>query len=525
MKEITAAKASELNDGDIKTVSADGHKILLSKIGGKVYANTGVCPHYGADLGDGICDGNRVVCPWHHAAFDITTGRRLEPPALDGLVSLEVRERGDDIVVLLPDDVPSAKQLQMAKCQPDKDARVFMILGAGAAGSSAAQTLRENGYRGRILMITQEDRLPYDRPNLSKDYLQGEAEEEWMPLRPAEFYENHDIELRQDSRVVAVDVDDKRVQLEDGDQLSYDQLLLAVGGRPRRLRVQGADIDGVYTLRSYENADEIIKAVESARKALVVGAGFIGMEAAFSLKKRGLDVTVVAPEEEPLAAVFGTRVGALFRKRHEDAGVRFRLGRTVKRFQGKERVEKAILDNGDGIETDLTLIGVDVDPATDLIKGIMFERDGSVRVDEYLQAYDGIHAAGDIACFPDKRTGRHTRIEHWRTAQQQGQVAARNMLGGKVPYDKIPFFWTSQAGLHLRYVGHAEEWDEIITEGDVMAADFVAYYVRDGKVLAAAGNNRDKELAAAEVLMREDRLPLPDELRSSKVRLNERVER
>ncbi len=523
MKEYKAIKKSELREGELQTVTVDDQKILIIKIDDNVHAYNAVCPHYGANLGEGACDGKRLVCPWHHATFELTSGQLLEPPAMDGLAAYEVREDGDDIIILVPDEMPVGEKPQMARSDPGKDSRKFVILGAGAAGQMAAQTLREDGFEGQILMLTKDNKLPYDRPNLSKQYLQGEAKDEWMPLRPAEFYDQADIEVRTGVRVTAVDTERKSVRLENGDEVDYDGLLLALGGRPRTLSVDGADLDGIHTLRSFEDADTIIAGLESAQKVLVVGAGFIGMETAFSAKQRGPEVTVVAPENEPLAGAFGDEIGSLFKKRHEEAGIQFRLGRNITRLEGNDTVRNAILDDNSHVDADLVLVGIGVEPASDVIKGIMFERDGSVRVDRYLEAYGGVHVAGDIAYFPDWRTGRHTRIEHWRTAQQQGRVAAHNMLGRKAPYESVPFFWTTQAGLHFRYVGHAPDWDEIIVDGDVSAADFVAYFVKDGKVLAVAGNNRDKELAAAELLMSQDNLPAPDELRSGRVRLDEQT--
>ncbi|HJQ31283.1 MAG TPA: FAD-dependent oxidoreductase, partial [Pyrinomonadaceae bacterium] len=378
------------------------------------------------------------------------------------------------------------------------------------------QTLREEGFGGRVVLITREDRAPYDRPNLSKDYLQGHAEPEWMPLRPEEFYEEHDIGLLCGHEVTRVNAAAKTITFNSGDTLAYDALLVATGGSPRRLNIPGSDLRNICLLRGFADADSVIETAGRSGRVVVVGSSFIGMEAAASLRIRGLDVTVVSPSREPFESALGAEVGALFRRVHEERGVRFKLGSVVYRFEGADRVEAVTLEGGERIEADMVLAGVGVHPATGFLEGVTLDEGGGVLVDAHMRAADGLYAAGDIASFPDPRTGARARIEHWRTAQQQGRVAARNMAGKVTTFDGVPFFWTRQFDTGLVYVGHAPHWDEIIYAGDVAAQDFIAFYMSGGRALAAAGVNRDRDMAALEELFRLGGMPGADALRGGR---------
>jgi NADPH-dependent 2,4-dienoyl-CoA reductase/sulfur reductase-like enzyme/nitrite reductase/ring-hydroxylating ferredoxin subunit len=511
-KEFPLADTSDLSDGEMKEVSAGGAKILLARVGGEFHAVGATCPHYGAPLAEGALCGTRVVCPWHHACFDVTTGGLEEPPALDSLPRYDVRVEGGRVFARVPDAAEERVPPRMSR-RDSSDARLFVILGAGAAGYAAAQTLREDGFRGRVVVITREDRPPYDRPNLSKDYLQGHAEPEWMPLRPDGFYKQFDIELLCEREVTRVDAAAKTVTFYGGDALAYDALLIATGGSPRRLNIPGSDLRNICLLRSFSDADSVIETAGRSSRVVVVGASFIGMEAAASLRARGLDVTVVAPSREPFESTLGPEVGALFRRVHEERGVKFKLGSIVYRFEGTSDVEAVTLEGGERIEADMVVVGVGVRPATGFLEGVQLHEDGGVVVDAHMRAADGLYAAGDIACFPDPRTGVRARIEHWRTAQQQGRVAAHNMAGRPTAFDGVPFFWTRQFDTGLLYVGHASRWDEIIYAGDVAAQDFLAFYVRGGRALAVAGVNRDRDMAALEELFRLNLMPGAEELR------------
>jgi NADPH-dependent 2,4-dienoyl-CoA reductase/sulfur reductase-like enzyme/nitrite reductase/ring-hydroxylating ferredoxin subunit len=512
--EVAAARLSEIANGEMKEVTVGETPVLLARVNDKCYAVGAHCTHYGAPLVEGALIGDRIICPWHHACFNAKNGNLEEPPALDSLANYNVRTEGDEIFVDVTDPSMDRRTPEMPEPNSEKDSRVFVIIGGGAAGYMAAQTLREDGFEGRIRMITRESQAPYDRPNLSKDYLHGHAEPEWIPLRPNEFYEQHGIEILFEKEVTGVDSDRKVVLLADGENFAYDRLLVATGGIPRRLDVPGADLKNIFVLRSFDNADEIIASASGAKHAVVVGAGFIGMEAAFSLRKLGMEVTVVSPEKVPFEKILGAEIGKVFQREHENHGVRFVLGETVTGFTGKGTVAGVLFGSGQRAEADLVIVGIGVKPATDVLTGLALHNDGGVIGDESLRVADSIYAAGDIVHLPDARTGEYVRIEHWRTAQQQGRIAAHNMAGKPTRYNAVPFFWTTQFGITLNYVGHAHSWDEVVIEGDTKEHDFLAYYVKGSKILAAAGMSRDHELAIVEELMRLDKMPSVDQLKA-----------
>jgi len=515
LKEVHLANTSDLHDGEMKEITVDERRILLARVGDKFHAVSATCTHYGGPLAEGTLCGTRVVCPWHHAAFNVVTGDMEDPPALDSLISYSLRVEGEKILLSVPEETDDRRMPTMAKRDTLADPRQFVIIGAGAAGYAAAQTLREEGFRGSVVMITREDRAPYDRPNLSKDYLHGHADPEWMPLRGEEFFSEHNIDLVLNREVTSVDTSRKTITFESGEAMDYDALLVATGGAPVRLNIPGSDLKNICVLRSFADADSIIETANHSRRAVVVGASFIGMEAAFSLRKRGLEVTVIAPSKEPFETTLGAEVGALFRRLHESHGVRFKLGNIVYRFEGNHNVEAVTLDNGERVETDMVVVGAGVRPVTHFLSGVELDQGGAVVVDSRLCAADGLFAAGDIVSFPDPRAGEHMRIEHWRTAQQQGRTAARNMLGRNLAFDAVPFFWTQQFDVGLLYVGHAASWDEIIYRGDLESHDFLAFYVKNNRVRAVAGMNRDREMAAAEELLRLDVMPAREQLQST----------
>jgi apoptosis-inducing factor 3 len=520
-KDVPVAKINEFADGEMKQISAAGTEILLARVSGNFYAVSAHCTHYGAPLVDGVLNGERLVCPWHHACFNVTTGDLQEPPAFDALAHYDVKIESDQIIVRVPDDVTDRRTPQMIN-RDTSDERLFVIAGGGAAGYAAAQALREDGFTGRLVLITREDHLPYDRPNLSKEYLQGKAEPEWLPLRPDDFFAEHDIEVVRTKEIERIDAVKKTVNFADGAALVFDAVLVATGGEPRKLQFQSEAQENVFLLRSYADADALVAVAKKGKRAVVIGASFIGMEVASSLTARGCEVTVVAPDDVPFQKILGVKIGKLFRDVHEQNGVQFKLGASVAGFTGAKKVTAVILQNGERLDADLVVVGVGVKPATDFLKGITLHKDGGVIVDDHMRATDGLYAAGDIAYFPSPPlTGKRQRIEHWRTAMQQGRIAAHNMMGKEVSYDGVPFFWTRQFDVGLLYVGHAKQWDEIIYQGDVSARDFLAFYIKENRVLAVAGMNRDREMAAVEELMRQDSMPTPDQLRGGHVNILE----
>src|SRR3569832_464267 len=356
-KEVQLANTFDLRDGEMKEISVDERKKQQAQKEKNKNTNRTTRPHNGGPLAEGVLCGTRVVCPWHHAAFNIVNGDLEDPPALDALVRYDLRVEGERLFVSLPEDAEDRRTPAMTRRDSAVDSRQFVIIGAGAAGYAAAQTLREEGFVGNVVMITREDRAPYDRPYLSKDYLQGHAEPEWMPLRGEDFFKEHDIDLVFKKEVTRVDARTKTITFESGETMDYDALLVASGGVPVRLNISGADLKNVCVLRSFHDADSIIETAACLRRAVVVGASFIGMEVAYSLRERGLEVTVIAPSQEPFEATLGAEIGAMFRRVHESNGVRFKLGNIVYRFEGTHNVEAVTLDNGEEIETDMGVVG------------------------------------------------------------------------------------------------------------------------------------------------------------------------
>jgi NADPH-dependent 2,4-dienoyl-CoA reductase/sulfur reductase-like enzyme/nitrite reductase/ring-hydroxylating ferredoxin subunit len=513
----TVGKLSQMKDGELKEVHVGETPVVLAQVGGQCYALSAHCTHYGAPLAEGYLSGDRLVCPWHHACFNARSGNLEEPPALDSLATYPIRIEGDEIFVDLPAQPDDRRTPEMAVLDTGSDHRTFVIIGGGAAGYTAAQTLREDGFNGRIVMITPEDRPPYDRPNLSKDYMQGTADPAWMPLRPDDFYKEHAIEIVSGEKVKRITANEKQLSLESGRTLEFDKLLVATGGIPRTLNSPGSDLKNIFVLRDFESADRILASAENAQNIVVIGASFIAMEAAFSLRKRGKQVTVVAPDKVPFEKTLGAKIGGLFQNIHETNGVSFRLKSGVKGFYGRDSVEKVLLSSGETIKAEVVVIGVGVRPATELLDGFELHEDGGVVADQYLRIGNDIYAAGDVVHFPDARTGEFSRIEHWRTAMQQGRVAAHNMAGKTTPFTGVPFFWTTQFDVTLNYVGHAKGWDETIVQGNIEDRDFLIFYIKNTKITAVAGMNRDRELAMWEERFRLDKLLSVADLETSSV--------
>lgn len=517
-KEI--AKKDALKNGEMKSFNIDEeNKVLLCRINNEYFAVGANCTHYGAPLEEGILKDDMIICPWHHACFNAKTGNLLEPPAMDSLTKYEIKTEGNSVKVFVPDKIQGSWVPDMARKDIKADSRTFLILGAGASGYSAAQSMRENGFKGNIIMITHENKTPYDRPNLSKDYLAGNADPAWMPLRSDEFYKEYGIEIKTEMVIKAVDLKLKNVTFQNGEEINYDKLLIATGGIPRKLNVPGADLQNIFYLRSFKDCDDIISAAKNSKKAVVIGSSFIGMETASSLMERNIEVTVISPDETPFERNFGKDIGNLFKSEHEKKGISFKLKSNIKSFKGDIMVRSVLLESGEEIETDFVIVGIGVMPATQFLTGIDLLKDGSLKTDSYLCVIDDVYASGDIATFPDFHTGDFIRVEHWRLAEQLGRVAGANMTGKKIKYEEIPFFWTVQAGLNLRYVGFTKGWDEIITDGSISQKEFISYYIKNNTVLAAAGINRDKDIDAIHLLMKEGKLPKAESFKKNNLEI------
>lgn len=523
MPKARVAQASSLQRGQMRQVTIGETEVLLARYEGQLYALGARCPHQGAPLAEGILHDRRLVCPWHGSVFDVTSGEALEPPTLDSLRRFRVSLEDDDVLVEAPARAESRRPPEMVTLNEEEDIRTFVIVGAGAAGLAAAQELRRVGFQGKIVLVGEEHRPPYDRTRCSKDYLAGQSSDQEMPLRSDEFYPAHGIQ-RVTQRVVRLDLSTRTVVLDDGTSLKADRLLLTTGASPRVLELPGAHLEQVFTLRSWRDAARLGRSALEARHAVVVGTSFIGMETAAALRQRGVSsVTVVGPETVPLARVFGERIGRMIQRLHEDRGVVFHLGVAPTALEGGSRVEAVVLEGGQRLEADLVVVGIGVRPATDFVAGVLTREDGGLVTDSYLRVAEGVYAAGDIAAFPDARTGEPVRIEHWRVAQQQGQVAAHNMAGQPEAFTRVPFFWTSHYETTVAYLGHAPSWDEILYEGEVESQSFLAYYLKEGRLSAAAACGRDRQVCALHELMLQHQEPSAEELRRGGVDLVQRL--
>jgi apoptosis-inducing factor 3 len=474
---------------------ANGEPVLLVRLGGDYCAIGATCTHYGGPLAEGLFEGDTVRCPWHHACFNLRTGEALHAPALSPVARWTTERRGNSIVVTGKVERDPLAPSGSASFTPEPSVRRVVIVGAGAGGSAAAEMLRRCGYDGSITMIDGDAGVPYDRPNLSKDYLAGNAPEEWIPLRAEGFYAEHRVDIAR-AKATRIDVPGKRVEIDSGAPVSYDALLLATGAEPIRLDTPGAEFPHVHYLRTLDDSRAIIAAAHSAKRAVVVGSSFIGLEVAASLRARNLGVDVVAPEAIPLARVLGDHLGAFVRSLHEEHGVVFHLGHTATHIERNA----VVLDDGTRLDADLVVFGVGVKPRLALAEAAGLTMDRGVVVDEFLRtSAPGVFAAGDIARWPDPHTGDRIRVEHWVVAQRQGQIAARNILGAREAFDAVPFFWSAHYDVSINYVGHAEKWDKADVSGDASNRDVAVRFVRGGQLLALATLFRDDESLRGEL--------------------------
>jgi NADPH-dependent 2,4-dienoyl-CoA reductase/sulfur reductase-like enzyme/nitrite reductase/ring-hydroxylating ferredoxin subunit len=491
---VAGIALSKLIDGTMLLGHAHGEQVLLTRRGNEVFATGAFCTHYGAPLAAGLLVGDTVRCPWHHACFSLRTGEALRAPALDPVPCWRVEQL--DGSVFVRDKLAPAEPKRLSP-SVDTPQRV-VILGAGAAGNAAAEMLRREGYSGHITMLSAHSERPCDRPNLSKGFLAGTAPAESNPLRPSAFYPEHGINLKLGAPIATLDTRSRYVQLVDGSRHVYDALLLATGAESVRLDVPGATLRHVHYLHTLADGRALVAKVLTSRRAVVIGASFIGLEVAASLRARDIGVHVVAPETVPMERILGTDVGNFIRDLHERHGVIFHLGTTAISID-KQSVR---LKNGEILQADLVVVGIGVRPKIALAEQAGLAIDRGIAVNEYLEtSIPGIFAAGDVARWPDRLTGEHIRVEHWVVAERQGQTAARNILGYRERFDAVPFFWTEQYEFNLAYIGHAERWDEAQIDGRLEAGmgGCTITYRRGGKKLAVAVVHRDLEGLLAEV--------------------------
>ena len=493
--DLTQGVASDaLADGQMLSGHVGEEGVLLARRGNEFFAVGAACTHYHGPLAEGLMVGETVRCPWHHACFSLRTGEAMAAPALNPIDCWRTELRDGKVFVCERVDAKRDVQPVTTAAVP----KAVVIVGGGAAGFAAAEMLRRRHYAGSLVMLSDDDAPPVDRPNLSKDYLAGTAPEEWLELRGSDFFHEQGIDLRLGTTVSSIDVGARTLALGDDSTLAFDRLLLATGAEPVRLQLPGIDLPHVFNLRTLRDCRRIIKRATVARRAVVMGASFIGLEVAASLRARGVEVHVVAPDRRPMERVLGPQVGDFVRRLHEAHGVVFHLEDTATRIDERQ----VTLKQGGAIDADLVVVGVGVRPRLALAEKARLAVDRGVLVDPYLEtSAPGIFAAGDIARWPDPRSGTAIRVEHWAVAQRQGQTAALNMLGGRQPFDVVPFFWSQHYDVPINYVGHAENWDEVVIDGDLDARDCALRYVRGGRLLAVASINRDLESLRAEVEM------------------------
>ncbi len=489
--------ASTVAEGEKLLGHAQGEPVLLARIGEELFAIGASCTHYGGPLGEGELVGDTIRCPWHHACFSVRTGEALRAPALNPVARWNVEQRGSKVFVTTKVErdplAPTYPPVGDPGRAPHPDRVV--ILGAGAAGTAAAEMLRRCAFAGQITVIDSEPDSPYDRPNLSKDYLAGNAPEEWIPIRAAGFYNDHHIEVVR-ARATRVDLDARRVELDQHPAVGYDALLIATGAEPIVLDLPGGKQPHVHYLRSLADSRAIVERAKVSQRAVVIGASFIGLEVAASLRTRGLEVHVVAPEKLPLERVMGAELGAFIKALHEEKGVVFHLETGATEINS----DSVTLKSGERLAADLVVIGVGVRPRLGIAESAGLKIDRGVVVDEFLRTSDPrVWAAGDIARWPDRRSGAAIRVEHWVVAERMGQTVARNILGAQERFDSVPFFWSAHYDVSINYVGHAESWDRIDVKGSAAARDVAVRFVKGPRTLAVATIFRDNESLDAEI--------------------------
>jgi NADPH-dependent 2,4-dienoyl-CoA reductase/sulfur reductase-like enzyme/nitrite reductase/ring-hydroxylating ferredoxin subunit len=494
-----------LREGEMIQGKVEDDDVLLTRRSDEFFAVGAHCTHYHGPLGEGLIVGEELRCPLHHACFSLRTGMALCAPAFDAIPRWRVERVGDRVFVR--EKLPALAQYPEASAsRPPNSPSSVVIVGGGAAGLAAADMLRRKGYDAPVTILSADDFAPYDRPNVSKDYLQEPIPDEWMNLRVPEYYREQRIDLVLNSRVSSIDPRQKQVRLEDGRTYNFGALLLATGAEVIKLPIPGSRESDVFYVRTWSDAKVIFKRAETAKQVLVVGASFIGLEVAASLRSRGLAVHVVALASQPFEHTLGPDVGAFFRALHESHGVVFHLGKTVTRMDG----DQVTLDDGTKLQADLLILGVGVRPSVALAEQVGLKIDRGVVVNEFLEtSVPGIFAAGDIARWPHHPSGQQIRVEHWVVAERQGQIAAKNILGYREPYDAVPFFWTQQFGVSLRYVGHADRWDAVEIAGSLDSKNCAVSYRRGGKTLALATIGRDVQSLEFEAAMEASLRKLP----------------
>jgi NADPH-dependent 2,4-dienoyl-CoA reductase/sulfur reductase-like enzyme/nitrite reductase/ring-hydroxylating ferredoxin subunit len=479
--DLTAGvRVVDVPDGGVKAGHIGGTKAILVRRGEEIFAIGASCSHLGAPLDQGLLVDHTVRCPWHHACFSLRTGEALCAPAFDPIPRWHV-EIDSEIIRVKPEIQAAHTPSKILSNEP------FIIVGGGAAGYAAVDMLLRNHFAGEIRWISEEGAAPYDRTLLSKDYLDGHFDEARLAISRRDL-SGHENLVRQVGKVTRIDLASRQIVLGDGGVIRYAKLLLATGAEPKRLDLSGSDLPHVKVLRSLQDCREIIALAKQGRNVAVIGGSFIGLEAAASLRDLGCNVSVIAPETQPMARIFGPELANLVAETHRRHGVDWHVGRTVARVTD----DSVVLDDSTVIKADLVVVGIGVNPNLGLAKDAGLEVKDGVLVDEYLAtSAQDVFAAGDIACWFDRYSGTRIRVEHWVVAERQGQVAALNMMGRAERYTSVPFFWTKHFDLSIRYVGNAKRWDSLSVEGDLSKSDGIVRFEKKGQLLAIATVGRD----------------------------------
>ncbi|PFH53119.1 hypothetical protein AMATHDRAFT_138458 [Amanita thiersii Skay4041] len=531
---IAVLDESELHDGQMKDVDFEKGKVLLSRIGDKIYATSAFCTHYGAPLVKGILasDGRIIWYVYlpclHTTCFNICSGDIEDAPAPAAIHSFKTQVKEGKIYVTA-DPVETLKenkdrQQKVLRLSQEIGARGVVIVGGGSGAFQAIESLREHGFKKPITVLSKETYLPIDRTKLSKALTTDASKIEWRTA--ADLKIKYGANIRLGVEVTSVDFQAKEVTIDGGkDTLRYDKLILATGSTPRRLPIEGANLRNVYTLRGIADSQKIHGAAQEGKRMVVIGSSFISMEVVAAVSKRKLaSIDVIGMEEHPFEAILGKEVGAAIQKYHESQGVRFHMSTKVDKIVANEadpELASGVVINGETIPADFVIMGVGVAPATEFLKGsgIPIEKDGGIKVDEYLrvrslQDNGDVYAIGDIAIYPHGDSNE-TRIEHWNVAGNHGRAVGKTIAGSPQPFVKVPYFWSAQ-GQNLRYCGVGHQYDDVIIKGNPSDMKFIAYYVKQGKIVAVASMQSDPVVSKASELLRLDLMPTPEEVKGGK---------
>ncbi|KAM8962175.1 apoptosis-inducing factor 3 isoform 2-T2 [Pelodytes ibericus] len=496
--EASVCHVKDLENGQMREVDLGCGKALLIKQNGEYYAMGHKCPHYGAPLVKGVLSRGRVRCPWHGACFNIATGDIEDFPGLDGLPKFQVKIEKERVYIRASKQALQSQRRTkvMAKCIALSNYSTaitnILIIGAGPAGLLCAETLRQEGFSDRIVMCTSEKYLPYDRSKLSKSM---DSQAEQIFLRSKDFFHTYDIEVLTETQVVNVDTKNKMVLFKDGFRMEYNKLLIATGNTPKTLTCKGKELDNVFTIRTPEDANRVVK-LASSRNAVIVGASFLGMEVAAYLCEKAHSVSVVELENIPFKKFLGEKVGLAILKMFENNRVKFYMQTEVSELREQEgKLKEVVLKSGKVLRADVCVIGIGASPTTGFLKqsGITIDSRGYIPVNKMMQTnIPGVFAAGDVVTFPLAfRNNKKVNVPHWQMAHMQGRIAALNMLAQGTEINTVPYLWTAMFGKSIRYAGNGEGFDDVIIQGDIEELKFVAFYTRNDEVIAVASMNYD----------------------------------